>query len=108
MVRKLTWQKDPVLFERIRVRLRPLIDIKKMKEKFAKMPPALKWTLSVIAGGFIYKAAETIVNTYIKFSFSDMQAVNAAFRTQFLIDVLLIIVVFSLLFIVFDMQRRYG
>jgi hypothetical protein len=85
-----------------------LINLSKIKKNISNMPPLVKWILSVILGGFIYKGAETIVNAYIKFGFSNINDVTAAFRTQYLIDILLIFVIAILLVSVLDMQRRYG
>ena len=108
MVRKITWQKNPPIIERIRVHFKPLIDFKRIRKKISKTPPLLKWIASVIIGGFIFKVTEAIVNTYIHFSFQNLADVTVAFRTQFLIDLLLVFVIFILLITVMDIQRRYG
>jgi len=72
------------------------------------MPSVLKWALSAVFGGFIFKIAENMVNTYLVFSFETMQDVTSAFRTQYLIDLLLVFVVFILTIAVLDIHRRYG
>ncbi len=96
MVKKIDWQRDKVeVVSKIKSNF-DFLSIDSLKRKFESLPPIIKWVIAVIAGGFLYKLTELLLNTYIK-QFKTIEEISAALQIQILFDIVLIAIIIILI-----------
>ena len=97
-MKDMIWQRDKVLRSGSDSAFFKFLS--KIKKRILGLPSYVKWFLTLVFGAVLAKIVDVAVSTYFSFGFADLTEVNQAFKIQFMIDLVLVLVIVVLIGIV--------
>lgn len=107
MVKNIIWDRTPITEIPDRSVIRKLGKyFREMENKISGTHPAVKWMSALFIGALISKLADVALSTYFVYGFESLAEVNRAFKVQFAIDLILVLIIIVLVGSLIKVSRR--